>query len=117
MHGQVAAVAVQMQHRAFDLDTLFGRQPPAVQLEAVGGGQGDVAVFEFGFFRGEQLAGLGVEQQRAATAQGQEKAEECRGFSSVETSQKWIGIHPVDQSCGSELARDSGVSANRSVEC
>ncbi|MNG06352.1 hypothetical protein D3C84_895820 [compost metagenome] len=77
MHGQVAAVAVQVQDGALDLDTLFRRQPPGVQLEAVGGGQGDLAVFELGFFRGEQLSGLGVEQQGAATAQGQEKAEDA----------------------------------------
>ncbi|MDT4882604.1 hypothetical protein FQZ97_1185650 [compost metagenome] len=53
MHRQIAAIAVQVQHRALDLDTFFRRQPPAVQLEAVGGGQGDVAEFEFGFLRGK----------------------------------------------------------------
>ncbi|MNU01361.1 hypothetical protein D3C72_2447390 [compost metagenome] len=63
MHGQVSTVAVQVQHRAFDLDTPLRRQPPGVQLETIGGIQGDGAVFEPGFFRGEQLAGFGVEQQ------------------------------------------------------
>ncbi|MNV85561.1 hypothetical protein D3C71_1795280 [compost metagenome] len=63
MHRQIAAVAVQVQDRAFDLDTLLRRQPPSVQPDTVGGGQGHVAVFELGFFRGEQLTGFGVEQQ------------------------------------------------------
>ncbi|MNS44357.1 hypothetical protein D3C72_767990 [compost metagenome] len=75
MHRQIAAVAVQVQHRAFDLHSLFRRQPPSVQPDTIGGGKGHVAVFELGFFRGEQLAGFGVEQQGAATAQGQQKAE------------------------------------------
>jgi hypothetical protein len=39
---------VQVQHRALDLDTGLGRQPPAVQAQAVGGGQGDIAVFQLG---------------------------------------------------------------------
>ena len=79
MHGQVSAVAVQVQHRAFDLDTLLHRQPPGVQLEAIGGVQGDRAVFEPGLFRSEQLAGFGVEQQRTAAVQDQEKTEDAEG--------------------------------------
>jgi hypothetical protein len=89
---------MQVQHRALDLDTGLGRQPPGVQLEAVGRGQGDVAVFELGF-SGVKAGRLGVEQQRTAAAEGQEQAG-CRGFSSGETSQK--GEQPAA----------SGVSAN-----
>ncbi len=62
MHRQIAAVAVQMQDRAFDLDARFGRQPPGVEFQAISGEQGDGAVFEFGFVRGEDLARFRVEQ-------------------------------------------------------
>jgi len=79
---------VQVQHRALDLHAFFRRQPPAVQLHAVGGGKRDIAVFEMGLFRGEQLAGLGVEQQRAATVQGQEEADDAEDSHPFGTSQK-----------------------------
>jgi len=77
VHRQIAAVAVQVQDCAFDLDTGLGRQPPGVELEAVGRGQGDGAVFELGSFRGKDLARLGVKQQRTATAEGQEQAKDA----------------------------------------
>lgn len=59
-----------------------------MQLEAVCGDQGDVAEFEFGFFRGERLAGLGVEQQRVTTAEGQKQEEDAEDS------------HPVKPQCG-----------------
>ncbi|MNF58575.1 hypothetical protein D3C84_401370 [compost metagenome] len=77
VHGQVSAVAMQVQHRALDLNPLLHRQPPGIQLEAIGGVQGDGAVFKPSLFRSEQLAGFRIEQQRAAAIQGQEKAEDA----------------------------------------
>ncbi|MNH37838.1 hypothetical protein D3C79_987940 [compost metagenome] len=67
---------MQVQHRALDLDTGLGRQPPAMQADAVGGGQSNVTVFQLGPFRRERLARLGVEQQAAAPAQAQQEHTE-----------------------------------------
>ncbi|MNF93866.1 hypothetical protein D3C84_765570 [compost metagenome] len=94
MHWQIAAVTVQVQHRAFDLDTLLHRQPPRVQLETIGGVQGDGAVFEPGLFRREQLAGFGIKQQGAATAQGQEKADDAEDSHPLKPRENGIGIRP-----------------------
>ncbi|MNH37345.1 hypothetical protein D3C79_982410 [compost metagenome] len=63
---------MQVQHRALDLDPGLGRQPPAVQADAISSGQGDIAVLEPGPLGRERLAALGIEQQAAATAQAQQ---------------------------------------------
>ena len=80
MVSQVAAIAVQMQHRALEWHAFFGRQPPTVQAGAIGGCQGDIAVVQARGRRGDRLAGLGIEQQGAASAEGQQQAECSQGF-------------------------------------
>ncbi|MCY1441491.1 hypothetical protein D9M71_578090 [compost metagenome] len=69
--GDIAAVAVQVQHGALHLDARFCRQPPGVQAGAVGGGQVDVAVFQLDPFRREGHVAVRIEQQRAAALQEQ----------------------------------------------
>ncbi|MNY64026.1 hypothetical protein D3C86_2010730 [compost metagenome] len=73
-----------MQHRALHLDPRLGRQPPGVQAGAVGGGEVDVAVFQFDPFRGEGQVLVRVEQQRTAALQEQDgedqQAMAHRGF-------------------------------------
>jgi len=78
--SQVAAIAVQMKHRALEWHAFFGRQPPTVQAGAIGGCQGNITVVQAGGRRGDRLAGLGVEQQGAASAEGQQQAECSQGF-------------------------------------
>lgn len=77
MPWQVTAVAVQVQHRALDLDPGLGWQPPTVKADAISSGQCDIAVFQLGALRGEGLTTLGVEQQAAAAAKAhQDQAED-----------------------------------------
>ncbi len=69
--GQVAAVAVQVEHSAFHRHAFLRRQPPGAQAHAVGGGQGDVAVLQPGARRSDLHHRLGIEQQRTAATEEQ----------------------------------------------
>ncbi|MNN29945.1 hypothetical protein D3C81_1435710 [compost metagenome] len=81
--GQIAAIAVQVQYRALDLDTRLGRQPPAMQADAVGGGQGDIVVLQLGTLGRERLARFRVEQQAAAPAQAQQRQTQCQAAAAL----------------------------------
>nr|GFD34855.1 hypothetical protein [Tanacetum cinerariifolium] len=73
--GHVAAVTVQVQHRALDRNAGFRGQKPGIELFAVGGRQGQITVRQVSLFRGQRDVSLRVEQQFAATGEGQEQQQ------------------------------------------
>ncbi len=80
MPGQVATVAVQMQHRALHRHAFLGGQPPAMQARTVGSGEVHVLILQARLVGCERNTCLGVEQHRTATGEREDQGENAEQF-------------------------------------